>query len=263
VSAGRSLVAGSLLLAVAAAGALLALALAASPAAGENQAAGPVAIRVTAGKPTEYAFTLSKTSVPLGSVVFTVVNRGKLKHSFTIAGQKTPALAPGKRAKLTIVFTRGGDYTYTSAVAGQSAKGMKGVFVVTGGAAAPAPKVTTPAGGGEAGASTTGDACTNPSNTAVSVKLYEWGFILSQSTIPCGTVTFNVLNVGEIAHTFDIEGTSSRGFPAFTGGVILLPNEAETHTVTFATTGSYKYQCDRHFDQGVMIGSVKVVNGPA
>ena len=25
-------------------------------------------------------------------------------------------------------------------------------------------------------------------------------------------------------------------------------------------TGTYKYQCDRHYDQGAMVGEVKIVN---
>jgi plastocyanin len=194
-------------------------------------------------------------------VQFLVVNRGKVAHSFTIAGQKTPRLAPGKKAKLTILFSQPGSFKYASAVAGQSAKGMRGAFVVRAAPTAPGAPTVTPLQPGDTPVLPGSEACTNPVSTTVDVKIFEFGFTLSQTTIPCGNVTFNAKNIGEIAHTFDVEGTSPRGLPAFTGGAILLPGEAETHTVNYTVTGTYKYQCDRHYDQGAMVGQIKVVNG--
>ena len=38
---------------------------------------------------TDFKFKLSRTSVPTGTVVFTVVNKGKIAHDFKIAGKKT------------------------------------------------------------------------------------------------------------------------------------------------------------------------------
>src|SRR5579862_170298 len=64
--------------------------------------AGAVTVTVTAGRPTENAFTLSRATVPVGTVVFDVVNRGRRAHAFSIAGKKTPLLAPGRSATLTV-----------------------------------------------------------------------------------------------------------------------------------------------------------------
>ncbi|MGB2953244.1 MAG: hypothetical protein WBB74_07605, partial [Gaiellaceae bacterium] len=46
----------------------------------------------------EFKFILSKKSAPHGTVVFNVVNKGKLKHDFRIAGKTTPLLKPGGKA---------------------------------------------------------------------------------------------------------------------------------------------------------------------
>jgi uncharacterized cupredoxin-like copper-binding protein len=110
-----------------------ALVLSTALAVGELAAARPQATAdtVTAGKPSELRFTLSKRSVPKGSVSFTVTNRGKLKHDFKIAGKKTPILASGKRATLTVTFKRAGRFPYLCTVPGHAAGGMKGTLVVT------------------------------------------------------------------------------------------------------------------------------------
>src|SRR5258707_10549783 len=41
----------------------------------------------------EYYFLLSQTSVPVGSVTFTVINDGDVTHDFSIAGQTTTTLS--------------------------------------------------------------------------------------------------------------------------------------------------------------------------
>lgn len=87
-------------------------------------------VTVTAGKPSEFRFTLSKRTMPKGVVVFTVINRGALHHDFKIAGKKTPMLMPGKRAMLRVTFKKAGRYTYICAVAGHAAAGMKGALTV-------------------------------------------------------------------------------------------------------------------------------------
>jgi uncharacterized cupredoxin-like copper-binding protein len=93
---------------------------------GELAVARPVATgdTVTAGKPSELRFVLSKRSVPKGKVSFTVTNRGKLKHDFKIAGKKTPLLASGKRATLTVTFEKAGRFPYLCTVPGHAAGGM-------------------------------------------------------------------------------------------------------------------------------------------
>ena len=57
----------------------------------------------------EFKFVLSRRSVPKGTtVVFKVVNRGKITHDFKIAGKKTKNLNPGKSARLTVKFRKQG-----------------------------------------------------------------------------------------------------------------------------------------------------------
>lgn len=105
------------------AGASLALAL---PALGATQATG---VTITAGKPAEFKFMLSKTSVAGGAVTFTVTNRGKLEHDFKIAGKKTVKLKPGKKATLSVTL-KAGKVPYLCTLPGHAAGGMKGTLTV-------------------------------------------------------------------------------------------------------------------------------------
>jgi uncharacterized cupredoxin-like copper-binding protein len=90
-------------------------------------ATGPAtAVTVTAR---EFKFTLSKTSVPQGEVVFTVVNNGKLAHNFWIDGEATPLISPGKSATLTVNLDPG-RLDYLCTVPGHAAAGMKGTLTV-------------------------------------------------------------------------------------------------------------------------------------
>jgi uncharacterized cupredoxin-like copper-binding protein len=79
----------------------------------------------------EYKFILSRRSAPHGIVVFKVVNKGKLKHDFKIAGKKTPLLKPRAKATLRVTLKKGKKYTYICTVPGHATLGMKGVFKAT------------------------------------------------------------------------------------------------------------------------------------
>jgi uncharacterized cupredoxin-like copper-binding protein len=110
-----------------AAAALLAvIGVVAAPAFGARAHATSTAVTVTA---TEFHFKLSKTSVPHGSVTFTLVNKGKLAHDFKIGGKKTPQIKPGKSAKLTVTLKKG-KAAYLCTVPGHAAAGMKGTLTV-------------------------------------------------------------------------------------------------------------------------------------
>jgi uncharacterized cupredoxin-like copper-binding protein len=85
------------------------------------------AVTVTA---TEFHFKLSKTSVPHGTVTFTLKNAGKVGHDFKIGGKKTPVVSPGKTAKLTVTL-KAGKQAYSCTVPGHAAAGMKGTLKVT------------------------------------------------------------------------------------------------------------------------------------
>jgi uncharacterized cupredoxin-like copper-binding protein len=116
------------LFALVAAAAALAWAL---PAGARSDARRTTAVTVTAGKPSEFRFTLSKKTVPHGTVTFTVTNKGTIPHDFKIAGKKTKLLTPGSSAKLTVKFAKAGKYPYLCTVTGHAAAGMKGTLTVT------------------------------------------------------------------------------------------------------------------------------------
>ena len=78
---------------------------------------------------TEFKFKLSKTSVPAGSVTFTLTNHGKIPHDFKIGGKKTPLVKPGKSAKITVTLKKG-KAAYLCTVPGHAALGMKGTLTV-------------------------------------------------------------------------------------------------------------------------------------
>jgi uncharacterized cupredoxin-like copper-binding protein len=103
-------------------------------------------ITVTAGKPSELAFALSKTSmVPTGTVTFKVTNLGVAFHNFKVCtipvpgpagaknvcfGKGTPILKHGQSATLTVKFSLSGKYEFLCTVTGHAAAGMKGLLGV-------------------------------------------------------------------------------------------------------------------------------------
>jgi len=87
-------------------------------------------VATTAGKPSEFRFTLSKRTIRKGTAFFKVVNKGTTKHDFKIAGKKTIQLAPGKAATLKIIFRKAGKYPYMCTLPGHALAGMKGVLTV-------------------------------------------------------------------------------------------------------------------------------------
>jgi uncharacterized cupredoxin-like copper-binding protein len=84
-------------------------------------------VRVTAK---EYKYILSRNSAPHGKVIFKLTNKGVLKHDFAIAGKKTPKLAHGKTATLTVTLSKG-KHPYKCTVDSHAKFGMKGVFKAT------------------------------------------------------------------------------------------------------------------------------------
>lgn len=94
-------------------------------------AATPQNVTVTAAKPTEFKFTLSKKTVKKGvPVVFKVTNKGTIKHDFKVSTKKTIALAPGKTATLRVTFAKTGKFTYLCTLPGHGPGGMKGTLTV-------------------------------------------------------------------------------------------------------------------------------------
>lgn len=87
-------------------------------------------VAVTAGKPSELRFTLSKKAVAKGATTFRVTNKGAVSHDFKIAGKRTPMLKSGKSASLTVTFKKAGKFAYLCTVPGHAAAGMKGTLTV-------------------------------------------------------------------------------------------------------------------------------------
>jgi len=114
------------LLAVGAVGAAIVLAV--SPFAGARPAAAKTTtVRVTEK---EYKFILSRSSAPHGKVTFKLTNKGVLKHDFKIAGKKTPQIAHGKTATLTVTLSKG-KHPYICTIDSHAKFGMKGTFKST------------------------------------------------------------------------------------------------------------------------------------
>ena len=172
----------------------------------------------------EFKFTLSKSSVPVGAtVIFTIVNKGKISHDFKIAGQKTPTLAPGTSAKITITIKKAGRYAYLCTLPGHAGAGMKGSFAV---GVAPAATTTLAAPPRKAVLPT----------TTVNVVMADFDFTFSKAAIPHGTVIFKVVNKGATTHDFFIYRVN-KNTP------LLAPGKSATLTVTFTTPGVYHYLC--------------------
>jgi uncharacterized cupredoxin-like copper-binding protein len=106
--------------------ALIALATISAPAFAQRSHATGTAVKVTAS---EFKFKLSTKSVKAGKVTFTVTNAGSIGHDFKIGGKKTPVLAHGKTAKLTVTLKKG-KAAYSCTVPGHAAAGMKGTITV-------------------------------------------------------------------------------------------------------------------------------------
>jgi uncharacterized cupredoxin-like copper-binding protein len=78
---------------------------------------------------TEFRFTLSQASVPHGTVVFKVENKGKLAHDFSIGGKTSSLVAPNKSTTLTVTL-EAGKLLYICTVPGHASAGMKGDLTV-------------------------------------------------------------------------------------------------------------------------------------
>lgn len=87
-------------------------------------------VTVTAGKPSEFKFKLSTSTVKAGKVTFKVTNKGQIAHDFSIGGKTTPLLKAGKSATLTVTLKKG-SAAYLCKVPGHAAAGMKGTLKVT------------------------------------------------------------------------------------------------------------------------------------
>jgi len=254
-----------------------ALTMATGPAAGQVNAKAPkvTVVNVTAGQPSELAFKLSKlSSLPVGKVTFKVTNKGKIVHDFkvcarpaattkanTCTGTGTKKIQPGKSAIVTVTFKAKGKYEFLCTVPGHAGAGMKGLVGVgvkvtatastdTDTSALPTPTYTAP----DAAGSTT-KTCASPQNTTVSVSAFDFGYTLSPSSVPCGTVTFNMRNTGNAEHDFVVEGLVGQGRTA------VVDSGGTTSTTATLTPGTWTYYCSVPTHRGLGMEGRLTVTG--
>jgi uncharacterized cupredoxin-like copper-binding protein len=97
---------------------------------GGSNASSATTVSVTAGKPSEFHFILSKKTIVKGRTTFKVTNKGTIEHNFRIAGKKTVLIKPGKTATLKVTFTKAGKFPFLCTVPSHAAAGMKGTLTV-------------------------------------------------------------------------------------------------------------------------------------
>jgi uncharacterized cupredoxin-like copper-binding protein len=166
-------------------------------------------------------------------------------------------LATGQTATLTVTLKAHGKYEFLCTVPGHAGAGMKGLLGVgvkvtapaSANASATGPSSSTSGSSSSSSSSSTGPPCTSPKSTTVSVNEFDFGITLSPaSPWPCGSITFNITNTGNVNHDFTIQG-----LPGGAGhGSLIDPGQRTTMTVTIGP-GSYYYQCDfdEHAEQGM------------
>jgi uncharacterized cupredoxin-like copper-binding protein len=220
-------------------------------------------IIVTAGKPSEFAFKLSKRQVPAGTVIFKVTNSGKVPHTFevcssaagttkpnTCKGRVTKSLAPGKSQTLTLTLKKG-KYEYLCTVPGHAKLGMKGVVGIAVTPPPPPPPPTTTTTATTTTTPTTTKTCANPQTTNVDVNMFDYGFTITPSSAPCGKLVITQRNTGNTDHNFNINGQA---------GAIIGAGQSSTFTANL-TPGSWSYQCDVPGHVGLGMGGTMTITG--
>jgi plastocyanin len=213
----------------------------------------PTTIAVTAGKPTEFVFKLSKTSfIRPGPVLFKVSNKGEGQHSFKLCsnpkggtanacvGKATRQIQPGETVSLTVTLKKGA-YEYVSGSRAEAGVGMKGQI----GVGIKAPSGVTPV------TSSAPKTCASPQSTTVNVNEFDFGFTLVPNAVHCGTVTFMQTNTAGTTHNFAINGISGEEIDV-------------GETTTFQTTllpGKYRYVCQVPDHVGLGMSGTLVVSG--
>jgi hypothetical protein len=159
--------------------------------------------------------SVSPAAVPAGVVAFKIVNRAKVARDFEIAGRTTPLIPDGKSANLNVRLHKQGPLTFRS------------------GGRMHLPRLT--------GELDVYEPCTNPVASVVSMRMAQdnGGITVSQTTIPCGTVTFVVTNAGTVTDSLQIF-TQIPSIAASTPE--LRPGQTATLTIRFVAKGIVYYQ---------------------
>lgn len=177
-----------------------------------NAAVSPATVRASINKS---GIVLRPAAVPSGPVVFRVLNRTGAPRDFRITTHRTRVIRAGRSALLTVTLRQ---------------PGLRNVFSV---AETRAPRVT-----GQLGVF---QACMSPSTTTVTVQLGQGqgGLTVSQSVIPCGTVTFVVTDTGSLGDSLLVFGVTP-SVRALTPD--LLSGQTARLTVRFPAKGTVYIQ---------------------
>jgi uncharacterized cupredoxin-like copper-binding protein len=184
--------------------------LAATTTVSAQSGANPVTITITDSK-----VKASAVSVPVGVVLFKIVNKAKVPHVLTLQGKKTPTIAAGKSATLRVAIANKGPYVYYSVGPGKpgALRGALSVF----------------------------EPCTNPASSTITVKMAEAPEVLSQMTVPCGKVTFALTNAGTVVHSFVL--FQSNPPRTLARSPQLQPGQTANLVVQFTQKGQVQYLC--------------------
>ena len=87
-------------------------------------------VTVTAGKPSEFHFILSKKTIVKGVTTFKVTNKGTIDHNFKIAGKKTRVDQGRQGDDAQGHLREGREVPVPVHGAGHAAGGMKGTLTV-------------------------------------------------------------------------------------------------------------------------------------
>jgi hypothetical protein len=170
----------------------------------------PVTITITALK-----VKVDATSVSVGPEIFKIINRSRTARVFTLAGQATRRIGAGQSTALAVTIPSGATYVYYS-VAPWRPRIVRGAFSVV-------------------------EPCINPTESTITVRLAEMPIALSQTSVPCGTVTFAITNVGTVVHGFTvIQQNPPRTLAA---APQLQPGQTTDLVVRFAQKGQVGYFC--------------------
>lgn len=154
---------------------------------------------------------MAPSRIPVGAAVFRIVNRGRVARRFSISGSRTRAIPAGGSAMLRIAFMTPGTRTTVSAATRRATRitGVLGVF---------AP-------------------CAHPTETTVDVQLGQdnGGLTISQTTIPCGAVTFVVNDTGSLIDSLQVfaDYAGARGTTPE-----LKPGQTASLTIQFTEIGN-------------------------
>ncbi len=155
------------------------------------------------------------SKVPVGRVVFNVSNRAANARRLTVGQTRTRLIQPRHSATLQVDLRSRGPYTVVET-------GPKNTPRITG-----VVRVFEP--------------CTRPSATTVGVNVDHGrtGITLSRATIPCGTVTFVVTNIGTAVDSLQFFAD----YPQKGGATPeLQPGQSARVTVQFPEKGIAYYQ---------------------